>query len=163
MHVKCAQDTWCIGLNPTVPGQTPANQCEEKWHKDIKEVLKGEMRGSTEAVLTCSIPKVFWKDGVKKPDTLLWEATHIPPAAVQKAWTYVEKRETMIKGTQHQVGDTAANMKTLYVAYVLRHKAAWDEIDELLIEMCVLCICLHLCCISLHFLASGTSLYGKGK
>ena len=137
MHIECAQDTWYIGLCPEIPAFTPNNQCIEKWHKNIMEELQGELRASTEACLNRSLPKLFWNDGINKPDSLLFEVQHIPKAVVLKALTYVDNTSSMIKGWQKKVGDSAATMKTLTCGYVLRHKAYWDKIDALLIEMCI--------------------------
>ena len=47
-------DNWSVGLNNHVPGFTPSNNPIESWHNNIVDLLKGEMRASTEATLTCA-------------------------------------------------------------------------------------------------------------
>ena len=47
-------DNWSVGLNNHVPGCTPSNNPIESWHETIVDLLKGEMRASTEATLTCA-------------------------------------------------------------------------------------------------------------
>ena len=47
-------DNWSVGLNNHVPGFTPSNNPIESWHDNIVDLLKGEMRASTEATLTCA-------------------------------------------------------------------------------------------------------------
>ena len=47
-------DNWSMGLNNHVPGFTPSNNPIESWHDNIVDLLKGEMRASTEATLTCA-------------------------------------------------------------------------------------------------------------
>ena len=74
-HMCCyAQDTWSIGQYLHVPCFTPSNNPQERWHKSITENLKGQMRGSTAAVLSTTLPKLWAIDAVNMPDTLNFQA-----------------------------------------------------------------------------------------
>ena len=141
MHIRCIrmQDTWCIGLAPHIPGYTPANQCQESWHKHIKEVLKGKMRASMSVCLNTTLPLVFWDDGVNRPDTIHVGADIIPKKMVLKALRYVQNRTKMMKGKQEQLpaaadGAPSAAEVTTYTCHVLRFKAKFKTLTPSLIK-----------------------------
>ena len=74
MRLTCAhlQDIWSIGCALYVAVTTPSNNCQESWHRTIMDNLKGQLRGSTEAVIGHSLPRLMTIDALNMADTLVF-------------------------------------------------------------------------------------------
>ena len=67
MHTSCHD----------LPLILPSNQCQESWHKGLMKVLKGQLRGSTDHVLTNSLPRVLLDDTINMPRQLCFEPVNV--------------------------------------------------------------------------------------
>jgi hypothetical protein len=75
---------------PNLSGVIPSNQCQESWHKMVKNVLRGNLRASTANVLEQRLPDVLRHDAILLPDLLCFEITRYNPRMLKKALRYCE-------------------------------------------------------------------------
>ena len=59
------------------PLMLPSNQCQESWHKGLMKLLKGNLRGSTEVLLTSSMPRILLDDTLNMPRELCFEPVNV--------------------------------------------------------------------------------------
>ena len=91
----CAGASWHLGYC-SVPASLPANQVQENWHNvGVMQVLAGELRGSTEYVLTEALPKVMKLDGAGRPDELNFKIpiVWVRPGLYKKAYEIVKEKD----------------------------------------------------------------------
>ena len=96
-------DRWAIGTFDSynepldLPGILPSNQCHESWHKIVKSMLKGKLRGDMSVVLNQLLPSIMLRDELLMPNTLLWELKYYLPDMLKKAVGYLDNAKHMLR------------------------------------------------------------------
>ena len=112
MSTECIR-MWCISMC----------RCQESWHKGLMKLVKGKLRGSTEVVLTETLPRILLDDSVNMSDKLILTPTLISSRMLQKAKVYLANAENHIR-----------LCGSIYV--VRRFKAHFDKLTNNLIKDC---------------------------
>ena len=89
---------WHLGFCDA-PTHTPSQQVQEAWHRTVKDLLKGSLRGTTKAVLEISLPKILEHDALMMSDELLFHLPreHIAPHMYDKAKWIVQAGEDAVR------------------------------------------------------------------
>lgn len=99
-------DRWSIGTfdsydSPVeLPGILPSNQCHESWHKLVKQMLKGKLRGNMSVVLNTLLPTIMKRDELLMPNDLCWELSMYIPDMLKKALGYLDHYRQMLREFQ---------------------------------------------------------------
>lgn len=86
---------WFLGYDQKTPLAPPSNQCQESWHQNgVMKVLKKDLHGSTETVLTVTLPNIMGLDGALMPEKLNLEikASWIQSGMYKKAKYNIDHR-----------------------------------------------------------------------
>ena len=102
-----------------LPGIIPSNQSQESWHKMVKKLLKGSLRGSHEFVLLSTLPRVLDDDALGMPDDLCFSVECVGPRMIEKALEFIDNEKKYIRKTRDGV---------LY--FILRQTSAFSRITH---------------------------------
>jgi hypothetical protein len=83
-----------------LPGILPSNQCHESWHKLVKQMLKGKLRGNMSVVLNTLLPTIMKRDELLMPNDLCWELSMYIPDMIKKALAYLDHERQMLREFQ---------------------------------------------------------------
>ena len=130
-HLTPPWNTFSIGSfdgmvdNPMdLPCILPSNQCQESWHEVIRKRCQSGLRGSTEKVLSETLPNIVCHDSLNLPDTLLFSTSgYTPGHMIKKALCYLDVASTHIRKPASFIG----------VFFVLRFKGFYKKITRAVI------------------------------
>ena len=120
-------DRWAIGTFDSynqpldLPGILPSNQCHESWHKLVKQMLKGKLRGNMSVVLNTLLPTIMKRDELLMPNDLCWDLGMYITDMLKKAIGYLDNERSMLR-------EYAGHY------YVLRFKAEASRLSTKLIK-----------------------------
>lgn len=106
LYLSAPWDRWSIGTFDSydspmeLPGILPSNQCHESWHKLVKQMLKGKLRGNMSVVLNTLLPTIMKRDELLMPNDLCWELSMYIPDMIKKALAYLDHERQMLREFQ---------------------------------------------------------------